>query len=389
LVAPRAGADPSRPAPPDPRTVLAQARARAALADYADAADGLERFATLSPNAPEAPEALEDAVLLRLGLGQEDRAARDADLFFQNYAATQQARARKVALALAERAADQEDWAALEKRLLSWMGTFEGTAPLDLRMRAHALLGRAFSRHGQPQKAEPEYAQVRALWRDPTAAVRAIRDDGGDDRRLARGLTTLGEAIFFFAEKKRTEADALPFPTYRGKGTKDDIVKHVSTKVADWMTRRRLAIEGAEQVYREVVEIQPVPPPVWVIASASRVGQMWARLVAEVRASPIPAEWRRPGVLPGTNISAEDLRRLYYEAIDTASAPWKARAKAAFQTCLSYAVKFQHWDAYSDSCAAWLTRNYATEYPRIDQLPPRSGMLGAATPHPDPLAERR
>ena len=44
-----------------------------------------ERFARETPKMDKAPEALQDAVVLRLGLGQEKQAIDDADLFNRNY----------------------------------------------------------------------------------------------------------------------------------------------------------------------------------------------------------------------------------------------------------------------------------------------------------------
>ena len=52
-----------------------------AIAVYDQAANWYERFARENPKMDKAPEALQDAVVLRLGLGQEDQAIKDADLF--------------------------------------------------------------------------------------------------------------------------------------------------------------------------------------------------------------------------------------------------------------------------------------------------------------------
>src|SRR5262249_42563569 len=152
----------------------------------------------------------------------------------------------------------------------------DGSAPLDLRLQAHTLLGRAWVKLNDAKKAQPEYALVRDLWRDQEAGVKAIRADGGDDRRLARALTAVGEARFFFAEQQRKEVERIHFPEFKGKPDKATIVEWMRTKVSDWSKKKGAAIQDAEKAYLAVVEIQPVPPPRWVIASASRVGQMWA-----------------------------------------------------------------------------------------------------------------
>jgi tetratricopeptide (TPR) repeat protein len=382
-------AAPPQAAPPDPEAVLRQARARQALTEYADAADGLERFVALSPKAADAPDALQDAIVLRLGLGQEERAVQDAELFAKSYGATQRSKAALVWLALAYHDAEREEWAAVESRVTAWLRDYGESAPVDYQLRAHVLLGRALAKQNQAKKAEPEYAKARALWKDPAAAQQQLRADGGDDRRLGHALTMLGEAMFFGAEQKRREVDAIRFPEYKGKPTKDEVLKHMSTRVVDWVKRKRSAIEEAEKAYQEVLAIQPVPPPRWVIASASRVGQLWGRFVAEFRAAPIPREWKGHGVLPGTSVTADEIRRAYYEALDGASEPMKQQAKAAMKTCADYSVKFEYWDEHAQQCAHWLLRNYRTEYHEVDDVRPRPRLLGPATPPPDPLPDPR
>src|SRR6185436_11880729 len=111
------------------------------------------------------------------------------------------------------------------KHLLGWLASFDATAPLDARILAHAYLGRSVERLGEHKKAAASYQAVRDLWKDPGAAVRDIQSHG-DDRRLAKALTALGEAQFFFAEDKRREADKVVFPAYKGRGDKEDILKH-------------------------------------------------------------------------------------------------------------------------------------------------------------------
>ena len=46
------------------------------------------------------------------------------------------------------------------------------------------------------------------------------------------------------------------------------------------------AIEKLEDEYKKIVDLQPAPPPRWVIAAGSRVGRMWGKFVDEFRARP-------------------------------------------------------------------------------------------------------
>src|SRR5690606_23554233 len=108
-------------------------------------------------------------------------------------------------------------------------------------------------------------------------------DEGQKLRRLARALTAVGEALFYFAEEKRVAAEAIKFPAYKGPGTRDAVLKHINGPVADWMTKKMPAIEAAEQEYLKIVELQPAPPPRWVIAAGSQVGTLWGNFVRDFR----------------------------------------------------------------------------------------------------------
>jgi len=234
---------------------------------------------------------------------------------------------------------------------------------LDVKMAAHALLGRACSALPDAKCAAEQYALVRAAWKDPVAALKELDAGGGDDKaksdRLRRALNAAGEALFHAAEEKRLAADKERFPAYTGNGDQESVKKHVNTKVAAWVTKRRTLLEEADKAYLAVKDLQPVPPPQWVVASAARVGQMWGKFVAEFRASPIPREWMGTGVLPGTTIPREEVRASYYRAMDDAAAPQRATVRAAFKVCQEMSQKFGIKDEYSKSCDSWLAKNPA------------------------------
>ena len=61
-------------------------------------------------------------------------------------------------------------------------------------------------------------------------------------------------------------------PVYKGAGTKESVLRFVATNIADFIKKKRLMLEDTEKEYQKILQIQPVPPPRWVIASASRVG---------------------------------------------------------------------------------------------------------------------
>jgi hypothetical protein len=339
-----------------------------AIAVYDEAAGWYEKYAAANPKAEKAPEALTDSVVLRLGLGQEDQAIKDSEAFNKNFGSSKPAQTAGIAFAIGAHYIEKEDWAEARKRLTSAMTLIDKNATVDVQIQAHAMLGRVFVNLNSNSGAVTEYGKVRGLWKDPAAVVKRIQE-GGDEKRVFKALTSVGEALFFFAEQQRKEVDKIRFPEYKGSGTREDVLKHIGTKVGDWVKKKRPAIEDAAKEYLKVVNLQPAPPPRWVIASGSRVGQMWGKFVAEFRAAPIPKEWKGHGPVPGAgDLTYDELRGEYYAKLDEASEPQKQQAKGAFKTCLDYSVKFQYFDEYSRKCEEWLSKNYGAEYHLIDEF---------------------
>jgi len=360
-----------------------------ALAEYGEAATWYERYAAQSPKADNAPEALQDAVVLRLGIGQEDQAVKDAELFIRSYGSAKPAQAAQIAFAVGAHFVEKEDWREAKKRLARDMKQIDRNAALDVRIQAHALLGRALAKLDGASRAGGEYDVVRSLWRDPAAAVHKIQaQTNDDDRRLGKALTALGEARSFFAEEKRRAADAVHLPAYTGPGRREDIAEYAAQKLAPAMMARQKAIEDAEKAYVEVLDIQPLPPPRWVVRAAARVARMRSLFAAEIRALPAPKAWKRQGASPW-GARWEDVRARWTETLDAAAEPERARAKAAHRRCVDLSVRFQYSDALARSCATWLERNYADEYPRVDEIAGRPshrafGLPSRLSPEPDP-----
>jgi hypothetical protein len=145
---------------------------------------------------------------------------------------------------------------------------------------------------------------------------------------------------------------------YKGNGSHESVTQHVSTKVAPWIKQKRALIEEAERAYANVVDLKPLSPPRWVIAASARVGMMWGRFVAELRATPIPAEWKKSGPVPGApGMTYDELRSAYYAELDSASEPQRAMARAAFEKCRSLSVKYRYEDQLSRGCDTWLAKN--------------------------------
>jgi hypothetical protein len=358
-----------------------------AIAVYDRAAEWFEGYARLDPKAPDADRALSDAVLLRLGLGQETEALKAAADFVSRYGATRPTLAGGIAFALGAHHAEKGDWEKA-RVALSGPATMAAVdrAPLDVQLQAHATLGRALSRLGPAHAAHAraEYARVRSLFADPASIERSIHsaypteDEGQQARRLGRAIAAVGEAIFFAAEERRaSEVDVLRFPEYRGPGDVASVKAHIETKVKDWYLKKKAAIVRVEAEYAKVLDLKPKPPPRWIIAAGARSGLMWGDFVDDFRRSPIPKAW-----------SGTPLEQVYTTTLDERSEPFKAeRAKPALKKCLDLSVSQQYFDAFSRSCEVWLAKHYKGEYHVVDELAGAPTLVNdGVTEHPPPIS---
>jgi hypothetical protein len=260
-------------------------------------------------------------------------------------------------LAAARALLDHGDTLRAKQKLDAWIAANDARAPVDARIVAHAARGRALAKLGPAAggaRPEADYGAARDLWSSP--AGRAFADAGGE--HLGDAIDGVGEALYFFAEQKRLEAEKIRYPEYHGSGAREDVLRFVGTKVLAWTRDKKPAIEAAEREYAKVLAIEPVPPTRWVVASAARVGQAWAGYTAELRATPVPKEWNGHGVVPGTaDLTYDELRAEYHRKLDEASEPQREQAKAAFKTCLAFAARGGYADDLSRSCEAWLAKN--------------------------------
>jgi TolA-binding protein len=330
---------------------------------FEEAAEWLEHLATRAPTTEKAPAALTDAALLRLGLGQDAQAATDIAAFTRNWGLTRRAEAAQLTLALATHHADRgaNDKA---RTVLGGAMTMLDRGPPDLVVRAHALAAKVASSRAN---ATHEWAKVRAAWSDPAAAERALRrswpgeDESQGDRRMARALNAVGEAIVAAAEELRLAAvEPLKLAPFTGPSDRAALETYATTTLRTFVVQKRSAIERVEEAYRAVVELRPVPPPVSVVVASAAVGEMWADFADELRRVPPAGAWRKDRAF----------ERAYLAAADEASAPIRqTRAVPAMRACVAYAAKYAVADPRARRCDAWLAKHVAGHH-LVDELIP-------------------
>lgn len=240
------------------------------------------------------------------------------------------------------------DWSTARTELERVMPGLRGAARADIEAAGEALLGRACAKLGDVDGAAAHYAVVRAAYAHvpststPDAAVRLSM--------------AVAEAYFHEAEAERVSIDKRPMPTYRGDGDAASLHAFMESDVAPFVKTRLATIQALDQSYARILTLTPKPTRLRIAAS-SRIGQVWGRFTAELRAAPTPSAWNQKGSPMGLPVSYDDIRRAYYAALDEASAPQRKRATDAFQACARESAETGWKDDFSRQCDAWLEKN--------------------------------
>lgn len=333
---------------------------------------------------------------LRLALGEAERVAAVVAELERRPGAVPPATLALLVLMLSDRHQRRGEAAAVLGALGPARLERLGAAPADLRVRLHAARGRALLTLGRQREAYEEFARVEALWPGHALASAAIRATIGAEppgvaaslgapgeetvdrrvqRRLGTALEAVSEALFRRADGAVPPAATAPPPRYRGSGDDEAIRRFVDGEVKRWMQARLRALGEATTGYKAVVDLQPVPSPIWVVEAAARVGELWGDFAMALQGVPMPPRVRRD----------PELARTYRAALTEATAPWLASARGAMETCVSYAARYQIASPASDRCVAWLGRHFPERYPPLDELRPAPGWSPPLRPQEAPL----
>ena len=131
-------------------------------------------------------------------------------------------------------------------------------------------------------------------WKDAKQARQRIEDESAGlpeadaNRHLAIALTAVGEATYAQAEEERARTELVTIPVFKGEPTKDPLLAFIQRDVAPWVKNKQGALEKTEAAYRKVVQIEPAPPPRWVMDSAEHVGSMWDGFAADLKSVACP-----------------------------------------------------------------------------------------------------
>jgi tetratricopeptide (TPR) repeat protein len=353
------------------------------LAFYERAAEFYERFAREYPRmdgstctdqeraddlCPSAPDALRNATLFRMGLGDTEQALANAELFSTNYGRTRPRETAQVHFSIGSiyERTEQRDHTIRYYR--HFLRDFARTASPHQIIQANTAIGRAmWQQEDQGGAASSFRAAAQAWQRGAAQRILAIEDVSQEERVLwvRQAVDATAEALFYLAEYKFQEAQAIRFPEYRGGRSLARVTAWSTGEFTQWYQRKAAAILAAITEYNKIATVTvtiegqgAIDSPPWQIAAASRIGEMFDRFVQNFREAPIPAEIE----------ADEELYGIYTEALDGASEPYLREAIDKYRFCLTTATNVRWFNQWSRACEANLNRLNPREYPMSAEL---------------------
>ncbi|MBL8740642.1 MAG: hypothetical protein JNK04_06105, partial [Myxococcales bacterium] len=268
-------------------------------------------------------------------------AEQNAEQWSKLYAAKSPADHAGIVMALAE---SKRDGGATPRELEAYLSANRDTvakAQSEHQPRIDVMLGEAVLARGDLGAARLHFSRAAAY--DVLPLIERLREEDSalGDRRLGRALMAMGDAKLWLADQARDAAMKL-------------VIRKAD---ADSLQKKRAAVAEAEKLYGEIPALQPVPPPTSTVEAAARVARMRGQLWAQAHLA----------------LGAE------------AAEPMLADAQMAYRMCVSLGAKFQVVTPGSRACAAWLTRHFPSESPRLGEIMPSPKWSGLRFGPPVPL----
>ncbi len=348
----------------------------------------------------ERASALSNAVLLRLGLGQEEEAIKDSETFDKKFGAKRKDQARQIFLAIGEHYIEQGEWKKGLDRIEKFIKNYDSTARLDEKYHTRAMAGRASRALKQNAGAEKYFGEIRADWGKDRNGKRkeledyAAKNPGAAYSARSNTYGAVAEALLFFADKEYDKANALKFEPYKG-GSDDKAWTDYFTKTFGPYIKKRIdlnqpAYESYVKVFclgekidpaectREWKDLGEAYASKFVVEASSKAGDLYADTYDKAYNAPLgPSLTDLPSDAPNIKKEKGILRRLFYNKLDQVAQPIIQPARTAFKECLEVSTRAQFFDEYSERCEKWLAKKFKNEYRTLAEVRPSAGLVGS------------
>jgi tetratricopeptide (TPR) repeat protein len=344
-----------------------------ALALYPKAAEYYENFANRFPGeegkacsdadrtakiCPVAHEALQDAVFFRLGLGDDDAAIKDAQLYEKNYAKKNARETSQVIYSIASIYERTSDWQKVSDHYQGYLKKYGKQALPNEEIRANTQIGVALWKLNKKPDAEKWFHAAVKLWQSgaPQQIEKLAQGDADKAQKwAAEASQSTAEALWYLAEFEFAKFEKIAFPELKGKSDAAKVTAWAQGPFVKWIEEKGKALTVAEGAYGKVQELKA---PMWDIAAAARIGVMYRTFVDEFRDAPVPDEIKRD----------PELMDIYLGSLDEKSQPWVVKATGAFDFCMNLATRIRWFNDFSQQCELELNRLDPRKYPLAAEL---------------------
>lgn len=375
------------------KSLVLVGNAYGAIAAYEKSAEMYEEYATRFPGEKDAPDALNNALTYRKGIGHSSKAAEDINNFVRRYQSKRIDESASALLGLAgvyESSGDTRSEIKAYRRYLREMGDRGGfTRNLIAKAKLGQLLWKAScpnsSINGACIKVSRERSLHRTKHRVPSLALPERCGDASKNkvvllrrnRQLAKEAQTYFRQVETMATPKelaqlsaKTRAQtfywlsasrfytnelayenflSLRFPQTLNFPPNDPKTSERSRKIfANWLQEKS---KRMLQVKEEYIKIKNAREggPVWVLASAARIGQMYQNYSGELFSAAIPKNVR-------TGPYAIDKVDAFCDELTTEAGPLEDASIQAYGFCLNLSQKLSWFNQWSRLCEGELGR---------------------------------
>jgi tetratricopeptide (TPR) repeat protein len=403
----------------------------AAIAYYDQAAERFEVYARRFGGEDDAPDALNNAVLYRRGLGQDQQAIENVRFFIRQYGRQRPQQAADAMFTIAEIYEKRGEMDELVNHLQAYLRDWGRQGGPDRALIAHAKIGQvlwdqscpvsgemhscvriqrqrslAHGRRGRSQaqtQCGPESAiNLTVVDRDPrlvrdarrhfTQAINAWNDgrilenineenEGRLQVRQANARYWYAAARFYMIEQDYEEYLSVEFPSGLDFDRRNARrAQQSEQRFNQWIQRKENLSGRTAQRYREIVDIRGAPQ--WAIAAAARIGQISQNFSDALFTAEIPRDVR-------TGPYAEDATIAYCDTLTTAAQPLEELSVQAFGFCLERSTQLSWSNEWSKMCERELGQIRPQDFPTASEIHAPPTGVAAITGVQAPILELR
>jgi tetratricopeptide (TPR) repeat protein len=390
-----------------------------AIAWYEKAADMYEAYASRFGGEKDAPVALFYALTFRKGIGQDDKAIKDTELYVKTFATKNTHEAANAIYSIGDIYEKNHETDKMVTHLENYIRQWSDKGGVDREIVAHVRAGEALWKESCPVKGEKgsciAVTRERALrdassgkqgkhhkaatqtqcgdvsknkinvyerkpqlvaeaqrhfntaidlWKRTGPAKITGKDDNDKTYRTAETIRWVAAANFYLGEQKYEQFLGLRFPTGLnfdpGKPAKQ---KESLKKFKEWKDNKDKLAAEVNQRYSGVVQVATsgglnINAAQWAIASAARMGQVLQNYSDALFTAEIPKDVQ----------AYQDAVDAYCDELTNLADPLEKKSIEAFSFCLDSSNKLNWYNDWTQLCEGELAQIRPQDFPAAGEI---------------------